>query len=136
MVVKYNVKIKCVIFSRNKIDEHALTWEMFNVTVALYSTIPLQIILAPETFLLFISCVSIQLHRISLQVVFKLANHWLYHKQMKKKELSESTEMLENSEYLSWCSSTMLECSLFKPRNDDSYNLMILREEIKARKNK
>ncbi|KAJ8944705.1 hypothetical protein NQ318_007918 [Aromia moschata] len=57
-------------------------------------------------------------------VLSKSVNHWLYH------------DRDPESENFRQCTNSLLECSLFKPRGDVSYNLQILRREIKARETK
>ncbi|KAJ8978386.1 hypothetical protein NQ317_008027 [Molorchus minor] len=57
-------------------------------------------------------------------LLFKAADHWLYH-----------GGEIENEDF-SHCRNGLLECSLFKPRDDISYNLQIIKQEIKARETK
>lgn len=71
----------------------------------------------------------------SFQVLLKAIYHWLYHKEDKVKA-DGSTEMLNEFSLVPKCDMTLLECSLFKPRDDIAYNIRKLRREMQERKTK
>lgn len=50
-----------------------------------------------------------------------MIQHWLYHKDDAKKQA---------------CAGTIVECSLFVPRDDLAFNILLMRREIKEREAK
>ncbi|KAJ8919207.1 hypothetical protein NQ315_012195 [Exocentrus adspersus] len=108
----------------------------FTVSVAVYIVvIPLTFIIPfglkimtdyPNIlfFFLFANVLIWLIMEIYHSVLYKFVNHWFYHPQK-----TEADDFL-------YCTSGLLECSLFRPRDDVSYNLQIIKKEIKARQAK
>lgn len=59
----------------------------------------------------------------------------MYHKE-EKEHVNASTEILNDFIQVPECDMSLLECSLFKPRDDIAYNIRILRKEMEERKTK
>lgn len=67
--------------------------------------------------------------------MLKAIYHWLYHREEKEKA-DGSTEILNEFSLVPRCDMTVLECSLFKPRDDVAYTIRKLRKEMQERKTK
>lgn len=59
----------------------------------------------------------------------------MYHKEVKE-HANASTEILNDLVQVPECDMSLLECSLFKPRDDIAYNIRILRKDMQERKRK
>ncbi|XP_018579054.1 uncharacterized protein LOC108917099 isoform X2 [Anoplophora glabripennis] len=108
---------------------YAICFAVYIIVIPLTFIVPLGLkILSdyPNILLLFLffNLVLWLLIEIYQSILFKFLDHWFYHQ-----------EEIEGDNFLQ-CSIGLLECSLFKPRDDISYNLQIIKREIKARQTK
>ncbi|CAG9827465.1 unnamed protein product [Diabrotica balteata] len=86
---------------------------------------------------LFFNLLGWMISEIYQSVIFKFAYHWLYHSpDSKRKDSISSNESYEPLDKIQRCSISLIECSLFLPRDDLAFEIQRVRREIQERQSK
>ncbi|CAG9865168.1 unnamed protein product [Phyllotreta striolata] len=144
LIVVLDQKSLCtkIVISALFVTTFALHLSVNLVVIPLTFVIPLGLKLIsdyPNILLGFLFCNLIAWLVIEIYngVLFKFVNHWLYHQQeIKRKDSISSTDGFEQSSKGQGCTSSLVECSLFPPRDDVVFEIQKARREIEERKAK